>query len=119
MPTVEAKAELVFDALGDANRRRILTLLHDGPRSISELSVPLKVTIAAVVQHVQVLEHSGLVSSHKAGRTRTCRIATGGFDVAHEWLRNRQSALSDSLDRLGALLDREATPPKADREREE
>lgn len=114
MPAVEEKAELVFEALGDANRRRILTLLRDGPHSISELSAPLDVTIAAVVQHVQVLEQSGLISSQKVGRTRTCRIATRGFNVAYDWLRSRQSALSDNLDRLGSYLDREATPTEQD-----
>jgi DNA-binding transcriptional ArsR family regulator len=114
MTTVEEKAELVFNALGDANRRRILTMLRSGPRSISELHAPLSVTIAAVVQHVQVLEQSGLVSSQKDGRTRTCRIANQGFEVAYDWLRNRQSALSDNLGRLGAYLDRGATATETD-----
>lgn len=116
MPAVEEKAELVFDALGDANRRRILTFLRDGPRTISELRAPLNVTIAAVVQHVHVLEQSGLVSSEKTGRARTCRLAIRGFDVAYDWLRSRQSALSAGLDRLGALMDAETRPPGAGEE---
>ena len=105
MPTIKLTADTVFDALGDQNRRRILSMLNSGPKSVSQLTAPLHVTLAAVVQHLKVLEDSGLVRSQKVGRTRTCEIATPGFKVAQGWLSERQTAMEDKLDRLGSLLD--------------
>jgi DNA-binding transcriptional ArsR family regulator len=64
----------VFDALGDASRRTIMEKLSEGPISVSRLAEPLNITLAAVMQHLQVLEESGLVQTEKVGRVRTCRL---------------------------------------------
>jgi DNA-binding transcriptional ArsR family regulator len=57
----------VFHALGDPTRRAIIEKLSQGPMSVSRLAKPLDITLAAVVQHLQVLEKSGLVHTEKAG----------------------------------------------------
>ena len=72
----------VFHALGDPTRRAILEKLSQGPVSVSRLAEPLEMTLAAVVQHLQVLEESGLVQTEKLGRVRTCRIEPAGLSVA-------------------------------------
>jgi len=72
----------VFHALGDPTRRLILERLTAGPVSISRIAAPLQMTLAAVVQHVQLLEESGLVQTEKSGRVRTCRIDPAGLAVA-------------------------------------
>jgi DNA-binding transcriptional ArsR family regulator len=100
--------DVVFQALGDPTRRALLEHLGDGPQTVSQLAAPLGLTVAAVLQHVQVLEQSGLVSTQKVGRTRTCALAQGGLDVADGWLRDRRAAAVRRLDRLGAYLDRAA-----------
>src|SRR5215467_7937076 len=64
----------VFRALADPGRRRMLERLSQGPASVSELGKPLSMSLAAVLQHVQILETSGLVRSRKLGRTRTCSL---------------------------------------------
>jgi DNA-binding transcriptional ArsR family regulator len=94
----------VFHALGDPTRRAILEKLGEGPISVSRLAEPLDITLAAVVQHLQVLEESGLVQTEKVGRVRTCRIASAGFSAAEKWIRDRRSMWERRLDRLGDLL---------------
>ena len=94
----------VFHALGDPSRRAILEKLSEGPISVSRLAEPLDITLAAVVQHLQVLEESGLVQTEKAGRVRTCRIEPAGLSAAEQWIRDRRSMWERRLDRLGDLL---------------
>jgi DNA-binding transcriptional ArsR family regulator len=94
----------VFQALGDPTRRALLERLGDGPLSVSELAAPLAVSLAAVVQHLQVLEQSELVRTEKVGRVRTCAIAPGGLEIAEHWLQDRRALTERRLDRLGALL---------------
>jgi DNA-binding transcriptional ArsR family regulator len=94
----------VFHALGDPSRRAIMEKLSRGPISVSRLAEPLDITLAAVVQHVQVLEESGLVQTEKVGRVRTCRIEPAGLAVAQQWISDRRSAWERGLDRLGDLL---------------
>ena len=94
----------VFHALGDPTRRAIVEKLSEGPISVSRLAEPLDITLAAVVQHLQVLEHSGLVQTKKVGRVRTCRIEPTGFSIAEQWIGERRSAWERRFDRLGDLL---------------
>jgi DNA-binding transcriptional ArsR family regulator len=104
MRSKKANIYRVFHALGDPTRRMILEKLTAGPVSVSQLAVPLKMTLAAVVQHLQILEESGLVRTEKLGRVRTCRIDPAGLSVAGEWIADRRSMLEKQLDRLGDLL---------------
>ena len=103
-------ADRVFDALGDPTRRALIARLSQGPLSVSELGRPFGLTLAAVVQHVQVLERSQLVRTAKAGRVRTCWIEPSGLDVAVGWLAERRALWERRLDRLGDVLAEEAQP---------
>jgi len=94
----------VFHALGDPSRRAIVEKLSEGPISVSRLAEPLAITLAAVVQHLQVLEESGLVRTEKVGRVRTCSIEPAGLSVAERWIDDRRSMWERRLDRLGDLL---------------
>jgi DNA-binding transcriptional ArsR family regulator len=94
----------VFHALGDPTRRAIVERLSRGPVSVSHLAQPLAITLAAVVQHLQILEASGLVHTEKAGRVRTCRIETQGLSAAEQWIADRRTEWERKLDRLGEFL---------------
>ena len=96
MPDKKTNIHRVFHALGDPTRRIIMEKLSAGPVSVSHLAGPLKMSLAAVVQHLQVLEESGLV--------RTCRIEPAGLAVAEQWIADRRSLWDKQLDRLGDLL---------------
>jgi DNA-binding transcriptional ArsR family regulator len=97
-------------ALAEPTRRAIIDKLCQGPASVSDLAKPFAMSLAAVVQHVQVLEDSGLVSSEKVGRVRTCRIEAGGFDALGDWIAQRRSLVERQLDRLDTVL-AELHPP--------
>ena len=99
-----APVDVVFHALADANRRLMLDRLAGGPASVSELARPLAISLPAVVQHLRVLEGSGLVSSHKAGRVRTCQIEPRALGTAERWISERRAAWEQRLDRLGEFL---------------
>ena len=83
-----------------------------GPASVSELGRPLAMSLAAVVQHVQVLEACGLVRSQKIGRTRTCAMNPAALQSAESWISERRSLWERRLDRLGDFLadDDDASP---------
>lgn len=96
-------------ALAEPTRRAIVERLGAGPASVSDLARPFAMSLAAIVQHLHVLEESGLIASEKIGRVRTCRIETRGFGALADWIAERRNAAARKLDRLGAILD-EADP---------
>lgn len=98
----------VFHALGDPTRRALIERLSEGPTTVSRLAQPLSITLAAVVQHLQILEESGLVKTEKLGRVRTCRIEPAGLSIIEQWIADRRQLWERRLDRLGELLDEEA-----------
>ena len=104
MPSQKVNIDRVFHALGDPTRRALVKKLSEGPISVSRLAKPLDITLAAVVQHLQILEQSGLVHSEKAGRVRTCRIEPAGLSAAEKWIGDRRSMWERRFDRLGDLL---------------
>jgi DNA-binding transcriptional ArsR family regulator len=97
-------AEVVFHALADPTRRRIVEQLGRGPATVSELAAPLPMSLPAVVQHLQVLEASGLVRSEKVGRVRTCRLEVKRLDTVEDWIAARRRSWERRLDRLGEFL---------------
>lgn len=98
--------DTLYHALADPGRRAMVERLSRGPASVSELAQPLAMTLSAVVQHLAVLEASGLVSSAKQGRVRTCRLETARLRDAEDWIAERRSAWERRLDRLGDYLAR-------------
>jgi DNA-binding transcriptional ArsR family regulator len=105
-----APLDLIFQALADPARRVMVERLCSGPASVSDLAKPLDMTLSAVVQHLQVLEASGLVRSQKVGRVRTCQIEPKALRTAERWINERRMVWERRLDRLGAFLDE--TKPK-------
>jgi DNA-binding transcriptional ArsR family regulator len=98
------RIDAIFHALGEPTRRAMLDHLSQGPVSVTELSAPLPVSLAAVIQHLQVLEECGVVKTEKVGRVRTCSIAPEGLCFAERWLSERRNLWERRLDRLGDFL---------------
>jgi DNA-binding transcriptional ArsR family regulator len=94
-----------FQALADSTRRAILAELIRGPSSVSKLARPLAMSLPAVMQHLAVLQESGLVRSEKIGRVRTCRIETKALDKAEQWINQRRLEWERRFDRLGEYLE--------------
>jgi DNA-binding transcriptional ArsR family regulator len=100
----DAPLDLMFQALSDPGRRAMIDRLAHGPASVSELAKPFAMSLPAVVQHLQMLEASGLIRTEKVGRVRTCRIEPGALQRAEAWLNERRTLWERRLDRLGDVL---------------
>ena len=104
MPETEAVLDRTFHALADRSRRSIIVRLSRGPASVSELAEPLTISLPAVVQHLDVLQRSGLVRSEKAGRVRTCRLEPDGLRAAGIWMQGLGGFAPEDYDLLERLV---------------
>ena len=95
----------VFRALSDPNRLAMVERLSAQPLSVSELAKPFNMSLAAVVQHVQVLEECGVVTTEKQGRVRTCRLVPDRLRMAEQWMMERRALWERRLDLLQKLVE--------------
>ncbi len=98
--------DMAFSALADPIRRAIVSRLCEGPKSVTELSEPFRIALPSLLKHVRVLEQSGLVSSEKVGRVRTCRIEPHALQETEAWIHQHVAAWEKRLDRLEAHVER-------------
>jgi len=105
MLNYSAALDLAFQALADPTRRAMVERLARGPASVSDLAQPLAMSLPAVMQHLAVLEASGLVRSQKIGRVLTCEVDPGALSLAERWINDRRSEWERRLDRLGDYLE--------------
>ena len=94
-----------FQALSDPIRRGMLARLSRGPASVSDLARPLTISLPAVLQHLQALEASGLIATHKTGRVRTCRIEPEALSAAEGWIAAQRAVWEGRLDRFESYVD--------------
>jgi DNA-binding transcriptional ArsR family regulator len=99
-----ASLDRLFQALADPTRRVMLERLSRGPASVTALAKPLTISLPAVLQHLHVLEASGVVRSEKVGRVRTCRIEPAALRTVERWVAGRRATWERRLDRLGDYL---------------
>ena len=104
MASEAAVLDQAFHALADPSRRSIVARLSRGSASVSELAAPLSISLPAVVQHLDVLQISGLVSSEKVGRVRTCRLEAEPMRSVERWIGQHRTEWESRLDRLGDVL---------------
>ena len=102
----------LFTALADPNRRAMVETLSQGAAPVGALAEPLPITLAAVLQHVQVLEGAGVIETEKKGRTRLCRLAPEGLKPLRRWIEDREAYWHGQFDQLEDYLNR--TDPKGD-----
>ena len=96
----------VFQALADPTRRAVLSRLGHGPAPVSELAEPFDMALPSFMQHLRVLEDSGLVRSRKKGRVRTCRLAPQPLRRAEGWIAEQRALWERRLDQLDGYLQR-------------
>ncbi|MFE0015903.1 ArsR/SmtB family transcription factor [Mesorhizobium sp. NPDC059054] len=99
-----AVVDSIFRALSDPTRRSVLERLSARPASVSELAAPYGMALPSFVEHLKVLEGSGLVRSHKAGRVRTYELAPDQLKLAEDWLGRQRRFWERRLDRLDSYL---------------
>ena len=106
----DQQLDMMFQALADPTRRAMVERLSKGPTSVSELAKPLPMSLPAVVQHLQVLEQSGLVTTKKVGRVRTCTLDTGAMTRVEMWINERRQGWEKSSTSSGRC----STPCRTD-----
>lgn len=97
--------DLLLSALADPTRRRLVERLgNQGPLTVKQLAEPVPMSLAAVMQHLGVLERAGLVGSRKVGRARVCQLEVGGLEAIDRWVAARRNSVERRLDRLEQFL---------------
>ena len=104
MPTASLALDDVFKSLADPTRRAVVERLGAGPASTSELARPFEMALPSFIQHLDVLERSGLVASAKQGRVRTYRLTPSSLESAGTWLAAQHELWTRRLDQLDAHL---------------
>ena len=110
----DSPLDLAFQALSDPTRRGILARLSRGPVSVGEIAQPLSMSLPAVLQHLKLLEASGLVRSEKKGRVRTCRIDAPALAAAESWIAEQRKSWEARLDRLEQYIEKGETHGKGE-----
>ena len=104
MPNQAHPLDKIFHALADPTRRSVMERLSTGPASVGELARPFAMALPSFLQHLKVLEESGLLRSHKVGRVRTCQIEPQALEITEEWLAEQRTLWERRLDQLDALV---------------
>lgn len=94
----------VFHALADPTRREVLKQLGESQASVSEMAEPFQMALPSFMQHLEVLEKSGLVESTKIGRTRFYKLTPQPLIIAEDWLLEQRSVWECRLDQLESYL---------------
>jgi DNA-binding transcriptional ArsR family regulator len=96
----------LFDALGDANRLRIIVRLCDlGPCSTSQVTQVIPVTRQAASKHLQLLESAGLVTSSRRGRERVWTVQTEPLARASDYLTQLSRRWDAAVERLREFVE--------------
>ena len=104
MPNQSPQLSAVFQALADPTRRAVLERLGRGPAAMTELAAPFDMALPSFSQHLDVLERSGLVRSHKSGRVRTYELTARRLKSAENWLARQRVLWERRLDQLDSYL---------------
>jgi DNA-binding transcriptional ArsR family regulator len=98
------RLDATFRALADPTRRAILAELRRGQRPVSVLAAPHRMSLPAIMKHLQVLEQAGLVRQRKKGRVRHCRLSAQPLKQAEAWLSQYRIFWGNQLDSLDRFL---------------
>jgi DNA-binding transcriptional ArsR family regulator len=94
----------IFQALADPTRRAVLARLAQGPASVGELARPFDMALPSFLKHLRVLEESGWIHSHKAGRVRTCTLEPRALAEVADWLSEQRALWEARTDRLEQFI---------------
>jgi DNA-binding transcriptional ArsR family regulator len=107
-----AQLDLAFAALADPTRRAIVDRLAGEPElSVTEIAAPFRVSLPAVMKHLDVLARASLIERHKTGRTVRCRLRPGPMEAAMQWLSRYERFWTEQLDRLAAFVEEDPCSP--------
>jgi DNA-binding transcriptional ArsR family regulator len=97
-----------YRAVSDGTRRRILDVLAEGERSVSELLERFELSQPALSQHLKVLRDAGLVSVRRDGRRRIYALDPRPLRAIYDWVAHYERFWDERLGALGKFLDGDA-----------
>jgi DNA-binding transcriptional ArsR family regulator len=101
-----APDDVLWSAISDPSRRRVLDLLVEtGESTASALANDVPFTRQAVIKHLAVLEHAGLVSRHREGREVRFRVESRRLDDATRALAAQAKAWDRRLETIKHLAE--------------
>lgn len=109
MDNYQTPLDTVFQALSDPTRRAVIHRLVEAPASVKELAAPFDMALPSFMKHLTVLEESGLITTRKTGRVRTCRLAPKKLNEAESWLSQQRALWEGRADRLAAYVENNLT----------
>ncbi|MBP2309428.1 metalloregulator ArsR/SmtB family transcription factor [Azospirillum melinis] len=101
---MDAALDLTFRALADPTRRAVVQALGHGPATVGDLAKPFDMALPSFLQHLKMLEESGLVETRKVGRVRTCTLKPEALAAAESWLEEQRSLWTKRFDQLDSLV---------------
>lgn len=121
MTTNKDSLSLTFSALADPTRRKILAILADGERTVTQLAEPFDITQPAISKHLGVLERAGLIVRGREAQWRPAKLQAAPLKEASDWVGQYRQNWEESFDRLGAYLqgmqaEQQENEPKEDEE---
>jgi DNA-binding transcriptional ArsR family regulator len=106
-----ADLDTVFRALGDPTRRAIISRLTHGEATVSQIADQFDMSLPGVSKHLGVLEHAGLITRWRTGKSRRCRLEVNRMKTANAWIADQTRFWADTLDALAAFVETESTTP--------
>lgn len=105
------RLDIVFAALADPTRRRILTMLLEDDMAVTDVADPFEVSLAAISKHLGVLTNAGLISQEKRGRVKWCKLEPEALREASVWMRAFGQVDPLDLDGFERFLEKELRQP--------
>lgn len=106
MANHEAAISDIFQALADPTRCAIIGALVLGAQSVTTLAAPFDMALPSFMKHLTVLERSGLIRTHKLGRTRTCELVPQRLAQAEQWIAGQRALWEARADRMAEFVER-------------
>ena len=105
--------DIIFAALGDPTRRRILALLLEDDMAVTDVAEPFEISLAAVSKHLGLLSRAGLISQEKRGRVKWCKLEPEALREASIWMQGFGQFEPINLDAFERFLESElSTQPE-------
>ncbi len=104
------RLDIVFAALADPTRRRIVEELRMSDRTVVELSKLFDMSLPAVSKHLKILNNAGLLDKQKDGKFIVCSYSPKPFKEAMRWIGEQYDFWNEGFDSLEKFLDGDSTP---------
>ncbi|MDA9228870.1 metalloregulator ArsR/SmtB family transcription factor [Rhodobacteraceae bacterium] len=106
---MDKNLDLIFQALGDGNRREILRMLLEDDMAVTDVAEPFEISLAAISKHLMILSRAGLIKQERRGRMKWCKLDPLGMKIASIWMEGFGQFENVDLEALELFIKTELT----------